>query len=267
MRYALPWLGVAAVTALIYFRNFNSSLGAEYPNYAGQHPWASLKFFIFAAGDVVGVQPAGDLKSVGYPLIVLFGIVTLIISVALVIRLGVRRDSRTGTPIGIALIIIAALFDLMITKGRILFGYAAAGASRYTTFSLLFLCGIYLCLLGRHYVSDAWRATFTAEASEPAPTPTPTSLRRRLIAATAGTSVALLIVVQVGFGMFYGWTSASSFLVYQKNTLTIEQNAAHEPEDLVSRLYLEIHPASWVRKQIATLKEHRLNYFERDKTP
>jgi len=263
LRLALPWLIVAAATAIVYFRNFNTNLGAPYPGYASQHPWASLRFFVFAAGDILGVQPQGDYASKGYPLITLFGVVLLIVAAWVVVTLGVRRDDDTGTPIGVTLILFATLFDLMVTKGRIIFGYAGAGASRYTTFDILFLCGIYLALLGRKPalapgadpapVSRSRYRTLTAGATRLA--------RNRRVVTVICVVTGVLIVVQAFSGYFYGFESASNYYRYEGHELAVEQHAASVPALDVAGLYLFVHPASWVLRQLETLHEHRLGPY------
>ena len=263
LRFAIPWLIVAVATAIIYFRNFDSSLGNPYPGYASHHLWASIRFFVFEAGDIVGVQPKGHHSLTGYPMIVLFGAVMLIIAAWLVMVLGTRRDSTTGTPIGVVLILFASMFALMVTQGRVTFGLQTAGASRYTTYDLLFLCGIYLAILGRtHAAAPMVDPVSDGPAHDRTPTPTaPRFPRNRVIVSTICIVTGLLIVLQSCFGYFYGIKSASNWRSVELREKYIEVHVATEPGRQISGLYLHARPASWVLQQLDTLEEHHLSFY------
>ena len=81
---------------------------------------------------------------------IVFGLVILILAAAALAAYGLQRDGQRGSPIGIALICFGLLFAGAVTQGRLTKGYVTAGASRYTTFDLLILVGIYLSLFGRN---------------------------------------------------------------------------------------------------------------------
>ena len=106
-------------TFALYFKDFHATSSS--PRYALHHPFFVLKFYLFALGDVVGVpvkldQPGGDLA------VMAFGAVIFLLAVFVVLKWGIRRDERSGVPVGIAMIVSGLLFDAFVTEGRLFFG-------------------------------------------------------------------------------------------------------------------------------------------------
>ena len=145
--FVAVWIGSAAASVVVYFHNFNTSEGSPSHAYAFQHPVGTVKFFVFAAGDVLGYAPQNG-KS-GNAAVLIFGGLLLLLALFTLVMYGIRRDRDGAAPIGVALICVGLLFDAMITEGRVIFGLPAAGQSRYTTFDLLVPIGIFLALLVR----------------------------------------------------------------------------------------------------------------------
>ena len=52
-----------------------------------------------------------------------FGLLIVLLAVGSVLICGLRRDESSGSPVGVALICYGLLFAVVITQGRILFGY------------------------------------------------------------------------------------------------------------------------------------------------
>ena len=77
------------------------------------------------------------------------GAVLLVLALLSVITYGVRRDEVSASPVGVALTCGGLLFLLMVTQGRIFFGFFSASESWFTTLSIMVPTGIYLTLLGR----------------------------------------------------------------------------------------------------------------------
>jgi hypothetical protein len=144
--FTVFWATSAVVALVVYFYKLNTHVGQPSPNYAWQHPLASLKFYLFQVGDVVG---ASVKFRHGNTAVLVVGSVILILAIVSIARYGIHRDEHGGNPIGVALICFGLLFAGSVTQGRIVFGYYGASASRYTTCDLLILVGIYLTLLGR----------------------------------------------------------------------------------------------------------------------
>ena len=83
----------------------------------------------------------------GNAAVMVFGAVILALAVFVVLRWGIRRDESGGAPIGVALIVFGLLFDALVTEGRLDLASGLASQSRYTTYDLLVLAGIFLTAL------------------------------------------------------------------------------------------------------------------------
>ncbi len=139
------WLGCAAATGIVYFSGQHGT--NPYPYLTIQHPMSAVKFFLFAIGDVVGINFSTFAQR--NDAVIFFGLVIFLMAICVLILVGLPRDESDGAPIGVALICFGLLFAALITEGRLVLGLDGASASRYTTFDLLVLVGCYMALLGR----------------------------------------------------------------------------------------------------------------------
>ena len=144
-RFLIVWSLAAIATLLLFLHNFNLA-GPPHPSL-----WASIRFYLFAVGDVLGFQPGlHDNFSPGLSdAVLVFGLVIVILGVGAVVVQLIRRPNEGGGPVGIALICFGLLFAGLIADGRAIFGFGGASQSRYTNFDLLIVVGIYLTLLGQ----------------------------------------------------------------------------------------------------------------------
>lgn len=261
--FMATWVVLAAATTALYMHNFNSNSAASGHGEALTHPWLSLKFFLFAIGDVLGV-PFKFLQ-IGGGWIVLFGAVIVALALVTLVLYGIRRDDRTGAPIGVALTCMGLLFAATVTQGRIIFGFGAASASRYTTFDILVLTGIYLTLLDRPGLGPG------RENGDPNPA-SGSGVRTSAVSAVsqwfgriglpvARIAVIVLIVVQVAFSVPNGLRGSQSSLAYQTQGAQVLQNIDHENNARVVYYLYVFSYAEFIRRQAATLKEHHLNVF------
>jgi hypothetical protein len=117
----IAWIVAAGATTGLYFHNFVSSAAFNPSKTVLQFPYDAVKFFLFALGDVVGVQEAYREPANGA--VMAFGVVIFVLAVLVLLRWGIRRDERSGAPIGVAMIVFGLLFDALITQGRLFFGY------------------------------------------------------------------------------------------------------------------------------------------------
>ena len=80
------------------------------------HAYHAVAVFLFALGDVVGVQERlHDPPNAG---VMAFGVAIFVLAVVVLLRWGIRRDEHSGAPIGVALIVFGLLFDALVTQGR-----------------------------------------------------------------------------------------------------------------------------------------------------
>ena len=142
------WIAYAVVATVLYFINWSPVTGGNSTSYVFSHPIPSIKFFLVAIGDVVGV-PLTDTSGSADLFVELLGIVIVASAIATIFVCGFRRDESSGSPIGVSLIWFGLLFATMITGARASLGVSGAVQSRYATFDLLILVGMYLAIIGR----------------------------------------------------------------------------------------------------------------------
>jgi hypothetical protein len=264
---SVAWVAAAAISIVVYFRNFSDAVGPG-PSLAWKHPYASLQFFLFAIGEVVDL-PVTIGQSANPP-VLLFGLAIVIMAAATVAIYGIRRDERSGGPVGVGLICFGLLFAAVVTQGRIFFGAMGAGQSRYTTFDVLVLVGIYLALLERPRWSVRARSPSPPVAagllpSDPRPRLAPPMawLQRHTLRVLRA-ALLVAIVIQVSVGIYYGLPGAKANYDRQVADVAILRTIDHRSDATVrDRLYYA-RSAGWIRMQVEFLKEHHLSLFEGD---
>ena len=160
-------------------------------------------------------------------------------------------------PIGVALIAFGLLFDVLITEGRLVFGIFGASQSRYTTFDLLVLAGIYMTTLGvapsRAEVTSATRRPHRAWGEFEAVVD---RIDRRSVAGVA----LVAIVIQLAFGVHYGLKGARSEHQDYVTYAALTRNIDHESDGAVHYLYF-VETPKWIKEQVDFLREHHLSLF------
>ena len=249
------WLLAAALTAGLYFYNWNPSIGTPGHNYAWQHPLVAIKFFLFIMGDVVGMHVAFG-QSINYAVMVFGLAVTLLSLFTLVIGFRSRVDGD-GRAIGMALIVVGLLFAAIVTLGRVALGLFDASGSRYTTFTLLVVVGIYLTLLG------------PLRAPQVAPDPVAAASRTQTLgrflshrsASLARFCLLSVILVQIVFGLHYGLSGASNDHKFQVQAAHVLRTINRQSDSAVSYYLYLFHSADWIRQNAQILKSDHLSLF------
>lgn len=266
----LTWVFVAAVDALLYFYNFDFATSSLYPQYARQHLFASLKFYLFAIGDIVGKPVGLGTSNPDNVVVILFGLAIFILVVGTVLICGLGRDERSGSPIGIALIVYGLLFAAMTTQGRAFLGLGAASFSRYTTFDILVLVGIYLALLDRkHVISRTADRTLSGSASDASSTSDPEQPSNRgaegwvdrVGLTSARVCLLVAILIQIPFGIYYGIQQANIQYAFNLKGASVLRNINHSSNSQVHYYLYFLEPSSTVRDQARVLEEHHLSLF------
>ena len=256
LAHVAVWITAAAAATVLYFHNYNSAVSPE-SQFARHHPLATVKFFLFAIGDVVGKPVSLGTTDPANNYVVLFGLVIVILAVGTVLICGLRRDTKGSSPVGIALICNGLLFAALITQGRSFLGFGGASFSRYTTFDLLILVGIYLALLGH------------VPSARPVPTvstrPGNAEARRgwvdRVAFPGALAVVLVSIVVQIPLGAYNGVRGARALHASDLKAASVLRNIDHASNSqIISYLYF-LEPPSVIRQQANTLQEHHLSVF------
>ena len=125
-----------AATAL-YVHNFNNDESAAPHDAVLHHLMGSAKFYSFAIGDILAIP--FQIRQGGNNWISLFGLLIIVLAVLVVVVYGIRRQERSGSPVGVALICMGLLFAATVTEGRVIFGYgrpAPPATPRSTYWSL-----------------------------------------------------------------------------------------------------------------------------------
>jgi hypothetical protein len=263
--FVTGWIAVGIGSAVLYFHNFNSAAGPR-PNFPLEHPLLMTRFFLLLVGDILGVplssaHPTNDA-------VMLFGLIVVGVAVVTVLLYGFRRDEDGPGPIGIALICYGLLFGLTVTQGRLIYGYVGAGASRYTTFDLLILVGIFFAVLGRAPVRNRAK-NFAGEPTTVAPH---WALRLSWTATynwlqNAGLKVARwlvlgLIVVQILAGFHYGPTGAKNNYVFKAQGAELLKNFKRSPNSQLQYYLYVFESPAWIRMQAQFAEEHHLSLFD-----
>ncbi len=260
-RYVVPWLIVGIASVALYTHNYNSDEAAAPHDAVLHHLMGSAKFYTFAIGDVLGIP--FQYRQAGNNWISWFGLLTIVLAVAVVVVYGIQRQERSGSPLGVALIVMGLLFAATVTEGRVIFGYWAASASRYTTFDLLVPVGIYLALLD-HPEPPArvlrWVRSRVGRQPETGAQGAPASAERVGLR-VARMAIGAVIVAQIAFSLPNGIRGARSNYTYQAKGAEVLRTIDQQSDNQVV-YYLDIFSnAPYLRRQAATLQSHHLNVF------
>jgi hypothetical protein len=124
------WCAAGVICGAIYAWHFGKVSPATDPSFAFYHPIQAAHYFLRLMGGVVPVHHQ------------VFAILVLVASCLLGWLLYRRRTEWARVRLPVALWISGVLFDLIVTIGRMQLG--DPGSSRYTTYNLLVLIGVYL---------------------------------------------------------------------------------------------------------------------------
>ena len=262
--FIIAWISATLVTTVIYFTNFVSQ--SEASGYVVRHPIVGLKFFVVAVGDVVGVNLAtNDSTEIG---VLLFGILIVIASIWVLIAYCSKRDELSGMPIAAVLITFGFLFAALVTDGRVPAGLTGASQSRYRTFDLLILVGLYLIVV------DQWVLRRRAkQIGHRTDTPGDAIPEGLVAGATYGerhprSFVVLAVIVvaavclQIGIGIPEGLAGARSDHAAQVQAARVVVNINRYPNVFVSASMEDAYlPADFVRRMADVARMHRLSLF------
>jgi hypothetical protein len=263
-RYIAPWLLAGVAAGALYVHNFNYGDSPATHNAVLHHLVGSAKFYTFAIGDILGIP--FQFRQPGNNWISLFGLLIIVLAVLVVVFYGIRRQEGSGSPVGVALICMGLLFAATVTWGRVIFGYAGASASRYTTFDLLVPVGIYLALLDRPDSSArvllwvrSWHGGVRVDQSnvtsgEPVPV-------ERIGLRLARFVIAAVIVMQFAFAFPNAIRGSRSNYTYQAKGAVVLRTIDKRPDvEVVYYLYI-VSNATFLRREARTLQQHHLSVF------
>lgn len=241
--FVAVWIISAAVTAAIYFYNWNPDTGGSV-SYAVHHPFATVKSFLFAVGDVIGVQvPYASRWS--QDSVFFLGFVIVGLAVWLVAKYGFKVDVSSARPVGLALVWFGLIFAAAISAGRVQGGLLDAGDSRYVTFDLLILVGSYLIILDQSQERVA-RVTGGARSGV------------RILTG----AVILVVCLQIILGSVNGIYGARLYREYEVTGAVVTVHINQAPDGLVeSQLGAVYQSAASIRALTDYVRQHRLALF------
>ena len=239
-RQIIAWTVAALVTAGLYFHNWTG--GGNQTFYAFAHPVAAAKYFLFAIGDVVGVQTFNTSSS-GDVFVEILGAVIVAFGLWALITYGFRRDETSGRPLGVSLIWFGLLFALAITGARSSDGISGAASSRYTLFDLLIVVGSYLVVID---LPDR-----TARVG-----------RRRQVLAVMSVVVLAVTGLQVVVGTSEGLSGARAYHHFQLVGADLTANIDNRNTFGAAEIYLTAgHSIVFIQQMTAFARTHRLAMF------
>jgi hypothetical protein len=274
-RAVVAWLVAAIGTTIVYFIGYSNSQTYSDRAYVSGHPLAAAKAFSFLIGNVSGAHITDNVDTsiphapqVGTTLIIALGCLIVVTAVWVLVRYG-RRNVADGSPIGVALVVFGLLFAVVTVYGRLSpSGPAVAGsASRYTTFTLLVLAGLYLATLERPHPWAIHRRPVRTDDGpalvESVPTdgkpaaPTRGAVSYRVARTMVLGIVALCVVVGTWAGIDYGryWHPQEAVIA------TVTANIDNVPDGGVSN-YLLPGDTSFARQAARQAEAKHLSLFD-----
>ena len=254
------WVAGALLTAGLYF--YNLTPANNRPWAVLEHPYLSIKFFLFALGDIVGMQmKRGGPANAG---VMAFGVLIFVLAIWVLIKWGLRRDESGAAAIGVTLIVYGFLFDALITDGRIGYGVWGATQSRYTTDTVLVLVGVYLAVLG----SSASPAKSPSAVVESGSLNTRPQVMARLAfhaqrinGGVVRRIVLAVIVIQVFISVHYGLVLSRELHKQNVAAASLTRNIHHEKDVPVKIVLYYFRTSTWIRSQAQFLEDHRLGPY------
>jgi hypothetical protein len=257
----IVWIVAGTATTVVYFVGYRATTAGT-NTYAFHHPVAAVEFYLVAIGDIVGanISGTGPIEMA----VLLLGLVIVVASVWAVV-LCIGRTKSGGDLVAAALICFGLLFAVIVTDGRTTAGLSAASQSRYRTFDLLIVVGLYLVVLGRfsaRATAPAVRSPPGASGgegggSEPRSGTSGAHSDRRSFPIFAAVVIAV-VCLQVGIGIPTGLAGAESDHADQVLGARILVNISKYSDSCLGMSY---YSSSFRRQMADVLEAHHLSLF------
>jgi hypothetical protein len=265
--FTVSWITAAVTTVVVYFVNDPNASNST--DYVIRHPIAAFEFYFSAIGDIVGANVSG-IDATGIA-VLLFGLAIVLASIWILVTYCRGRDEVSGSPIAAALICFGLLFAAFVTEGRISVGLSGASQSRYTTFDLLIVVGIYMAVLEQFTLRRG-----TSEENVPLKTSsgvdpvrgirrTPSlghSIQQAFPILAVG--VVTIVCLQIGIGIQTGLAGARASHAGQVWGARVTVNINRYPDTFVAGTLGEFQSANFIRQMAQTAKVHHLSLFGTD---
>jgi hypothetical protein len=235
-RRALIWTGIGVVAGVVYAWHIGPVYPTPHPSYMLDHPVLAVRFYLLLVGSIFTLHHT------------VFAALLLGLALYLVgIFAFSRRSEWARLRLPLALVLTALLFDVVVTEGRVQFGLAAAGASRYTSYNLILLTGVYLAAVAAadpNKLAKEWSGI----------------TQRTLLTAAPLALAALLVVVQLGWGVPQGLYQGQVYLVNRTIGSQLLRNFRQEPAARLG-LYLFYPEGPYVKEWAPVLERYHWSTF------
>ena len=159
------------------------------------------------------------------------------------------------------MIVFGMLFAGTVVLARTDQGYWTASASRYTTYSLVLLAGVYLALLDGTRVRVLGRRGAVPAADGSAAPVGRTVGPAGWLAVSARCLVLVMIVVQAVLGYQDGIVGAEVTRNIQREALVVSESIDRQPDSTVVLSLEGLFTAAYIREQVATERRLHLASF------
>ena len=259
--FAIAWICAATVTVALYFLNF-----APGSDYVVGHPFAALQFYFVAIGDVVGVYVSGTGATA--TAILVLGLVLFAVSIWVLVAYCRGRDETSGLPLAAALITFGLVFAGLVTIGSIKQGLPGASSSRYRTFDLLILVGLYLAVLDVFALRRSARESSRPRGTLPEATSsvvgnTGGKQPQRVFVALAAV-VALIVGLQIAIGVPQGLAGGRTDHTNQVLAGRVEANLDGYPGGFALSVTAPLFSIGEIRQLNEAAQRRHLSLFATD---
>jgi hypothetical protein len=244
MRLRLIWCAIGVFVGLLYVYglNFANLSGAPLSGFLDRLPTA-LNGFLVAVGSVVPDVPLATRGVKDFSVTAVFGgLITFAALVVLVSWIAHRRNDRVLT-IAAGLIVVGLSFDLLLMPTRVSAAVINGTASKYTTFNLLLLGGVFMGAV----------RTMIVAMGHGAPR------RTAISGAFVGLSSALLLV-QIPSAIFVGEFEGIKTRALHAEAANLTANYAIAPPSLV-KAFAYPHSYQYFQLEAVFLETNHLNVF------
>ncbi len=140
--HLLYWGAGMVVATCVYLHGFHFATNAgPSPLFAVEHPVETILAFLVAVGNVIPIEGLMGSGVTGYVIPEMFGL--LLSAVACAVGWIAWKDGCENAFAGLGLVAFGILFDAVVAIGRVAYGLGALEASRYTTYNLLMVAGLW----------------------------------------------------------------------------------------------------------------------------
>jgi hypothetical protein len=229
------WVLCGIATGFLYFWHLGSVFPPTQRTYPLTHPLLGLQFLLTLMGDL---SPGGDLWAGA-------GVLAAIVAIGWIAYRHKTPPSLLRLPLGLWL--FGLLFDLLVTSGRTQLGLANANSSRYSTFNVLVVIGLYLAAVAIFNPSHRW-AEVRAQAAT------------HRLAAGVCTVAVLLVALQLAWSLPFGFKTGSAYQLERQAGAQALRAYRREPDGLLAK-ELYRGGGAYVRFWAPIMEAHRWSVF------